>query len=106
MYRVRNYKRPWKGDEGIEFRALVLHTYARNGLLSSREDRNVKNKGRHNPSKNSIINPYQGAQKKFLVLWKGWPIQDASWVAQKDLTPYLLKYGFRTSFYVVRESFL
>ena len=57
-------------------------------------------------SKNSIINPYQGAQKEFLVLWKGWPIQDASWVAQKDLTPYLLKYGFRTSFYVVRESFL
>ena len=29
-----------------------------------------------------------------------------AWVAQKDLTPYLLKYGFRTSFYVVRESFL
>ena len=56
--------------------------------------------------KTLIINPYQGAQKEFLVLWKGWPIQDASWVAQKDLTPYLLKYGFRTSFYVVRESFL
>ena len=70
MYRVRNYKRPWKGDEGIEFRALVLHTYARNGLLSSREDRNVKNKGRHNPSKNSIINPYQGAQKEFLACGK------------------------------------
>ena len=61
---MRNYKRPWKGDEGREFRALVLHTYARNGLLSSREDRNVKKKGRHNPSKNSIINPYHAGCSK------------------------------------------
>ena len=34
----------------------------------------------------------KGAQREFLVLWEGWPIEDASWVNQKDVTPYLLKY--------------
>ena len=34
----------------------------------------------------------KGAQREFLVLWKGWPVKDASWMNQKDVTPYLLKY--------------
>ena len=29
----------------------------------------------------------KGAQREFLVLWKGWPVEDASWVNQKDVTP-------------------
>ena len=31
----------------------------------------------------------KGAQREFLVLWKGWPLEDASWVNQKDVTPYI-----------------
>ena len=34
----------------------------------------------------------KGAQREFLVLWKGWLVEDASWVNQKDVTLYLLKY--------------
>ena len=32
------------------------------------------------------------AQREFLVLWKEWPVEDASWVNQKDVTSYLVKY--------------
>ena len=67
----------------------------RYGLSSSGENSNVKTKGIKDlyiVMKAPSLFRTKGAQMEFLVLWKGWPVEDASWVNQRDVTPYLLKY--------------
>lgn len=46
----------------------------------------------HSPISFEIMFCVEQAVTEYLVLWEGYPVEDASWVAEHDITAYAIRY--------------